>query len=220
VSEEGRTDLLTEPAAAPGWVDEAPGRHFGRSAAVGWGIAFVASGIVWILVQLDVPIAWELVLPTAIILVGVTLLLGVRGAARGGLIGLGGVLAVVAVATMALPTFSFTAGERVVVGGEIADLETYEHGAGVLRLDLRELDLPEGRTTVEASVAFGELVVVVPPDVTVEGTARVRVGEVSAFGRSTAGFAPRRELRDPGADDGRVLELDLEVGFGRIDIRR
>ena len=192
--------------------------------AVGWGIAFIAAGVLWILSLLDVPIAWELVLPAGIIIIGIALLAGVRGAVRGGLIGLGVVLAVVALFAMLLPsgTFAatFTAGDNDVTVDEIADLESsYEHGAGVLSIDLSDLALPEGTTELRASVNFGELIVTVPPDVTVTGEAAVRAGEISTFGATTAGLAPRVSIDEAG-DETRVLDLDLDVGFGQIEIRR
>jgi hypothetical protein len=212
------------PSDRPGR-DREPAR---TGAAIGWGIAFITAGVLWVLALLDVPIAWELVLPAGIIVIGVALLAGVRGPVRSGLIGLGVVLAVVAVVAMAIPSLAFTAGERQVTPGSVAELErTYEPGAGVLQLDLRDLDLPAGTTTVAARVNFGELVVTVPSDVAVTGEASVRVGEVDTFTRTAAGFAPSVALDEPGDGTGesgdaaeRTLELDLEVGFGRVEVRR
>jgi predicted membrane protein len=197
----------------------------GGGAAVGWGIAFIAAGVLWILSLLEVPIAWELVLPAGIIIIGVALLAGVRGAARSGLISLGVVLAVVALFATLLPSrtlaATFTAGDNDVTVDTVADLDpVYEHGAGVLRLDLSDLAVSEGVTQVSASVNFGELIVIVPADVTVTGETIVRAGEVSIFGSTTAGFAPSATIDEAGTDEARVLDLDLDVGFGRIEVRR
>jgi hypothetical protein len=191
------------------------------AAPVGWGIALIAAGVLWILRTLGVPIAWEMILPAGVIVIGIAILAGVRGALRSGLVGLGAVLAIVAVIAMAVPSFTFTAGDRALSVDRVEDVEsTYEHGAGVLRLDLSGLELPEGTTEISARVNFGELVVIVPPDATVTGTASVRIGEVSTFGRTAAGFAPSEEFAETGQETARVLELDLEVGFGRVEVRR
>lgn len=193
----------------------------GRSgAAVGWGIAFLAAGVLWILALLDLAIMWEYVLPVGVVLIGVALLLGVRGPVRGGLVGFGSALAAVALVGVLVPSLTFTAGDRTIVvdaADEIAS--SYELGAGTLTLDLRGADLPEGTTRIAGRVNFGELVVVVPPDVTVTGQAAVRVGEVDSFDRNTAGLVPSVEIERTVGDADRVLEVDLQVGFGRIEVR-
>lgn len=216
--EERYTEHLTPDASRPH--PTAAKTAAARSGAIGWGIALVGLGILWILVQVGVSVAWEIALPVGIILVGLALLLGVRGGARAGLVGMGLVLTVSALVVTTMPTVVFSVENRDVSVDTVADIEPYEQGAGQLHLDLRDLDMPVGRTPVEARLGFGELVVIVPPDVTIVGDAGVRAGEITAFGRSTAGFTPGLKIEEVGGDTERILELDLEVGFGRIEIRR
>ncbi len=203
--------------------DEAPGAE-PRSASrpIGWALALIGAGVLWLLHVVGVTIAWELILPVAIIAIGLTLLAGGRHVARSGLIGLGIVLTVIALVLPVTPMqVSVTAGDRTYEVTEVAELEpSYNLGAGTLTLDLRDLDLPDGTTELAASVSMGELVVRVPDDVTVTGTGNTLAGEVVSFGRTTAGLAPRRALDEAGTDGGPVLDLDLRTGFGRIEVTR
>lgn len=189
---------------------------------VGWALALIGAGVLWLLHLAGVPIEWQLVLPAAIIVIGLVLLTGGRRVARSGLIGLGIVLTAVALVLSVTPMqVSVTAGDRTHAVTEIAELQSsYSLGAGTLTLDLRDLELPAGTTELAASVSMGELVVRVPEGVTVTGTGQVLAGEINAFGRTTAGVSPRRTLNEAGGDDAPVLELDVRTGLGRIEVTR
>ena len=105
--------------------------------------------------------------------------------------------------------------------------ERHELLAGRLELDLR--DAPLSRTRVQelqAAVGAGHLRVVVPRDADVEVRARTRVGAVLVE-RGTridnrvenGAFVDQRFTLDaPGA--GPKLELDLQVGLGKIEVDR
>lgn len=182
----------------------------------------VAIGVVWLLAQLGLDLRWELLLPVALIVVGVLVLVSPLWRGGDGLIGLGIVLTVFALLFAVAPGAStFSAGDRTFAPVDTDELEaSYGLGAGTLTIDLRDLDLPAGTTTVRAGVNLGELAVIVPPDATVDGRGRVVMGEVSAFGRSSGGITPRADLTDAGDDAQAVLELDLSVGLGRIEVTR
>lgn len=114
------------------------------------------------------------------------------------------------------------AGDRTVRVTEAADLaDSYRLGVGSMVLDLRRLELPPGGVaTVQASVAVGQLVVRLPPDVSVEGLARVRGGAIELpDGTSVAGPAERTISVRGEEGDGRI-ELDLESTYGRIDVEQ
>ncbi|TVR36159.1 MAG: hypothetical protein EA388_04745 [Nitriliruptor sp.] len=203
--------------------EQTPGATPGSaSRPVGWALALIAAGVLWLLHLAGVAIAWELVLPIAIIVIGVVLLAGGRRVARSGLIGLGVVLTIIAVVLSVLPIQgSITAGDRTHTLTDIAELESsYSLGAGTLTLDLRDLELPAGTTELAASVSMGELVVRVPDGVAVTGTGHVIAGEVDAFGATTAGVSPQRTIDEAGADDAPVLDLELRTGLGRIEVTR
>lgn len=189
---------------------------------IGWGLALIGGGVLWLLHLVGVTIVWEVVLPIIVVAIGLVLLAGGRHVAQSGLIGLGVVLTVTAVVISMSPTqVSLTAGDRTYEVTEFAELESsYSLGAGTLTLDLRDLELPEGTTELAASVSMGELVVRVPADVTVTGTGHTMAGEVVAFGRTTSGVSPRGALTEAGADGGPVLDLQLRTVFGRIEVTR
>jgi hypothetical protein len=232
-----RPPATTPPAPPPGPSSHATGAPGGqdpghdRRASLGWGLALILAGSLWLLWSSGVALRWELVLP--VVLIGIGLLVLARPRAEGGgLIGLGIVVLVLGLVQPGLPTtMPFTAGERSHTIVDIADLDaSYALGAGSLVLDLRELDLAgiaadAGPVEVAARVTFGELIVLVPEDVQVRGDARVAFGEVAHFGRADGGVGPRVELDEPAGDqetagDGEVLELDLRVAFGQIEVQR
>ena len=204
------------PEEPPGGQPRPTARPFG------WALALIGAGVLWLLALAGVPIDWQLVAPIAIITIGVVLLAGGRSVARSGLIGLGIVLTVIALVMSVTPMqLSISAGDRIHTVTDVTELEaSYRLGAGTLTLDLRDLELPAGTTELDASVSMGELVVRVPDGVTVTGTGQTIAGEVVGFGRTTAGFAPRRTLDEAGVGDSPVLDLQLRTGFGRIEVTR
>jgi hypothetical protein len=203
----------------PAWhpPDEPPRRR----RPVGLGLVLIAVGVLWMLSLAGIDLRWEIVLPAALVVVGLLVVLSPTWGGGDGLIGLGIVLAILALVLAVPSPAAFSAGDRTIAVTDVADLEArYGLGAGTMTLDLRELELPTGTTEVRAGVNLGELVVLVPPDVTIAGEGRVAMGEVERFGRASGGIAPRAELASPGDDADRILELDLRVGLGQIEVRR
>ncbi len=204
-------------AAEPAGVPPGPATR-----PIGWAVALIGAGVLWLLHLVGVTIAWGLVLPMVIIGIGLVLLAGGRRVAHSGLIGLGVVLMVIALILPMSPVVpSVTAGDQTHTVTDLTELEAaYRLGAGTLTIDLRDLELPAGTTELAATVSMGELVVLVADDVTVTGTGQAVAGEVVSFGRTTAGFAPRRALTEAGVTDGPVLDLELRTFFGRIEVTR
>jgi len=200
-----------------------------RRSGLAWGLVLITAGVLWLLWLSGVAIPWALVLPITLIAVGALVLARPR-AEGGGLIGLGIVVMILGLAQPGLPVASsFTAGERSHTITDVTDLDDpYALGAGSLVLDLRDLDFgPEpadGPVELSAQVTFGELIVRVPDHVRVRGDARVAFGEVAHFGRTDGGVNPRAVFDEAATTgdvgDGDVLELDLRVAFGQIEVRR
>jgi hypothetical protein len=210
------------PPARPAWSGgepppEAPGRR-----PVVAGTVLVVVGALWLLQVLGVRIAWEVLLPVAVIVVGLAVLVGGRSKLAAGLVPLGVVLAVLAGIAVLLPgTASLETGQRSLVVADLADLdESYSLGAGQLTLDLRELELPEGTTPLRISVGLGELRVQVPADATVVVDGRVGAGELVAFGTRVDGLGPRRELTETGTDGAGTLRIEARVGLGTMEVTR
>jgi hypothetical protein len=221
----------TEPPAGSGLPPPPPedggpevpgGRPRPRARPIGWGLALIGVGVLWFIELAGVRVDWQLVLPVAIITIGLVLLVGGRHVDRGGLIGLGIVFTAIALVTSVTPMpVSVTAGDRIHTVTDLVELDpSYSLGAGTLTLDLRDLELPPGTTQLRASVSLGELVVRVPDAVTVTGTGQTFAGEVVGFGRTTEGLAPRQALDEPGVGAGPILDLELRTGLGRIEVTR
>jgi hypothetical protein len=212
------------PRPRPPELDERPGGEppDGRGpGAVPWGVALIAAGVLWLLSLAGVSLPWEALLPAALVMIGVAVIVWPRSAGSG-LLGLGVVLLVVTLFVAILPgSTSVSAGDRTFTVTDPAGLDdAYELGAGNLVLDLGALELSEA-AEVTARVGMGELVVVVPEGLRLDGRARVGLGEVEVFGDATGGVAPTVDLGSVGPETDRsVLTLDLQVGMGQIEVRR
>jgi Cell wall-active antibiotics response 4TMS YvqF len=188
------------------------------------GALLVLVGIGWLLDAAGVEVPWRAVLPAALVAVGLAC---VAGAFRGRQLA----LMVVGVALMVVLSVAVAAdwdldvplaggvGDRTEQPATPADLTGYELGVGNLLLDLRQLQVPPGTTTVEARVGIGELVVELPDGVSVEVMARAGLGEVQVLGQQEGGFGSRVDAVGLGAGD-RRLELDVRVGLGQVRVER
>jgi phage shock protein PspC (stress-responsive transcriptional regulator) len=110
-------------------------------------------------------------------------------------------------------------GQRDYRPASMQDLRhSYRLGVGELRLDLRYVALPAGRTDLNVHVGVGRAEITVPDTVCVQTRGRVGIGEVLRFGRSSNGIDVNLDHR-PGAPAGTpVLFLDTDAGVGQIQI--
>ena len=92
----------------------------------------------------------------------------------------------------------------------------YRLGVGEITLDLTGLEgaIPPGERT-RVRLGIGQVLVVVPEDLTVEVVASAGLGSVVLFGDEEGGLDVTRELTPGGA----VLELELSVGLGEVEVR-
>ncbi len=190
--------------------------------AIGWGLLGLADAS-----GREVPDAGFAAL--ALTLTGAMLVLGSVFGRAGGLV-LVAVISLVALAgtDVAEPTYS---GSRDLVVApdsvnEIAD--HYRVPAGRIVIDLTELPEPSALDgqTIHADVNAGEIVVVLPEGVAADLDARIRYGgaidtpdEVTRDGWGTS-VTQRYADSDDATDNDAVVGLDLEAGFGHIDLRR
>jgi hypothetical protein len=183
------------------------------------GVVLVALGALWLLARLGVPLEAGWVLPIVVIGLGILVLTGVGGAARGTFITLGIILAVVALVSTSVSTVpSDAVGERAQVISTLEGVASEDLGIGSLQLDLRGLEA-DATGSLEASVGIGELVVVLPPDLPVAVSASSGIGEVRVLDQSRGGFGSSLEVTDPTTADAEV-ELDLSVGIGSVRVQR
>lgn len=106
----------------------------------------------------------------------------------------------------------------------LAASKPYELGIGSLRIDLTDLNIPAGVTTVpvDATVGLGELIVTVPDDVRVIVNADTQLGELRIDGVSRSNDpSPSFEGVLPGGPtDGPVLDLTLHTNVGAVEVSR
>jgi len=209
------------------------------------GLALVAAGTVWLLSGLGVGGATlTRALAAALLVVGGGLVAGALvGRDRGrGLVGTGLLLApVVLLATLAAPPHAgmraLSIGEDgVVITGPDAPVEerpttvaaladTYAFGVGSVVLDLSAIDAAElaaaGTTTVDVELGVGDLLVILPQDVTVVISASIGIGQIDLAGRTSSGLgvSADRTLLGTSADVG-TLVLEIEQGIGRTRVTR
>jgi predicted membrane protein len=188
------------------------------------GALLVLVGIGWLLDAGGVRVPWRAVLPAALIAVGLACVAGAFRGRQHTLMVVGVALVVVLSAAVATDwdldvPLAGGVGERSEQPSTPADLRLYELGVGNYRLDLRQLQVPPGTTTVEARVGIGELVVDAPGGVSVEVDARSGLGQVRVFDRQESGAGSRVEVTAEQGGD-RRLRLDLRVGLGQVEVDR
>ena len=190
-----------------------------------FGAILVLLGIGWLLDSLDIaPLDWDLLLPIGLTVVGVALVVTARrGEGQGGLIALGIVLTVLlTIGTVVKIPFSGGVGDRTERPVSLQD-RTYRLAIGKLTIDLGDVATSGGDPAgarIEARVGIGELVVIVPDRIPCVSThARAGLGEVNVFGETQGGIAPEYGPEDVCLAPP-VLELELSVGIGDIEVRR
>ncbi|MGQ0803271.1 MAG: PspC domain-containing protein [Actinomycetota bacterium] len=168
-----------------------------------------------------VDVTAEEVVAVALVLTGLGLLVGAWWGRAHGLIAVGVVLTLVLGAlTIVDVPFAGGFGERTyrpVSGRELRP--EYRLFAGEMLLDLSRVDIAEGTTEIDVSVAFGELTVVTPPTDTVVVVAHVGAGELRVLGEHDQGVDTdaTRVIQRRGAG---TVRLDLRVVAGEIRVSR
>ena len=93
----------------------------------------------------------------------------------------------------------------------------YTHEVGNLMRDLTDLPWAGEDVDLSVSVDAGNLEILLPPGVGLEGEANVDIGRVAAFGRESSGLgSPGLTFDSPGPRG--TVTLDAEVDLGNIDI--
>lgn len=183
------------------------------------GTAFVAVGIMAMLDSTGVArpdLTHYLALFVGII--GLGLLVGsVFGRSRG-LIFLGVVLIPFMLASSVVSArFSGGWGDPEFRPATIAEVQPqYGLTGGDLEIDLSRLDLAGTELTVEGDVGFGRLLVIVPEGVGLTVRAHVGFGDIQILGGHESGVGVDQTYSYGG--DG-MLVLDLDVGFGELEVR-
>jgi hypothetical protein len=120
--------------------------------------------------------------------------------------------------------------DRVERPASLAELQPeYHHAAGQLTIDLSNVSFGPELTRVDASLGVGQLVVIVPEDVTVDVDAQVGAGGADLLGSEIGNDTFDDSGKGPGVDEvvtsagtpeGGRLRLELRAGLGEILVRR
>ncbi|GEM_PF-6096513 len=169
-----------------------------------------------------VDVQWRVLGAALLVVLGVVL---VGGSARGrpsGLLGAGGLLLVVllTVTVFQVPLGSGV-GARTLRPIDLADADTQIAG-GSLRIDARDLDFDASEPLVlDASVAVGDLRIIVPIGVEVRVEARTGLGVLAVFADASSGVGQDRRFVSEGysASAGQ-LAIVARVGVGRLVVEQ
>lgn len=157
-------------------------------------------------------------LVAAVLVVGLGLLVGSFVGRGRALIVLGLLLLPALVASVAVTApFSGGFGERSYRPLATDEVQgPYRLAAGEMTLDLREIKLAPGEVLeLEASVGAGRLLVLIPDGIGLQVTGHAGFGQVALLGPTGDGIDVDRYLTAEGAG---TLVLDLDVGFGQVDL--
>jgi hypothetical protein len=185
------------------------------------GAILVGAGIAWLLSAagvVDLSYRWAVGLLLLAIGIGLVLARG-RSATLivvGILVALAGIPALLAESK----TFEGGVGRETERPTSRADLGPFRQAAGTLRVDLTAPDLDLDEATVEASIGYGRLLVVIPESVDITVDIEVAIGTAEALERTVRGVDV--ELAGVSSTSGRqelTLELDAGVGVVRVERR-
>lgn len=193
------------------------------------GVAVLTVGVLWLLEVADVAVFGPgVIFSAALLVIGLGLLLGsILGRGRG-LIGAGLVLLPVVLLLQVIRPFPVdvfgngglgvgTTSESPASAAEVRD--SYQVGAGEIRLDLRDVAFTEDRD-LALQVGMGEIVLVLPEDVDVEIIGRVGAGEMDLLDSRDDGVGLSRTVVDEVDGSDARLTIDVNVGFGTIEVDR
>jgi phage shock protein PspC (stress-responsive transcriptional regulator) len=98
--------------------------------------------------------------------------------------------------------------------------DRYEIGIGGMDVDLRDLDLPAGRTDLDLDVGIGEAIVYVPRDVCVTSDVEIGVGAADVFDRDNDGVDVSFASAAAPPAGRPVLHIEADVGAGLLEVVR
>jgi predicted membrane protein len=112
-------------------------------------------------------------------------------------------------------------GDREYRPASMQDLrDRYQVGMGSLDVDLRDVDLPAGRTDLGIDVGIGEAVLYVPADACITSDVTVGAGVADILDRDNGGLdvAFAESAREPVGRP--TLHIDADVGLGAVEVVR
>ncbi|WP_316523697.1 PspC domain-containing protein [Kitasatospora brasiliensis] len=161
-------------------------------------------------------------LAAALLVVGLTLLVGAKFGRARRLAATGLLLTLVLAFVGHSPkSVGDAVGNRTWTVASAADLsDRYNLGAGDIRLDLSAVDPAGAVLTTRVDLGAGDMTVIVPDDVTVNVTTKIGLGNVSVPGAQRDGTGRHDYLIGPanGQPAKGTLNLELGLGLGNIKV--
>ena len=208
---------MTEPELPPAPPEPTPR---GSLAGIALGALLILAGGAWLLHALDiVDVSPDVVLPGALMVLGIVLIAAARRGRQTGLIALG-VLVTILSALTASTDLTVGVGDRQVELSGTEPVRDQELGIGQLVVDVSDLT-PGGPVALSAEVGIGELRVELPPDLPVRVRATSGIGQVNVFEEEDGGFGSEVDHVDVGFEGAAAsLDLELSVGIGEVTVTR
>lgn len=179
-------------------------------------LAILTAGVLVLLGTSGTSVPAEVVLASALGVVGLGLVVGSFFGRSTGLVVLALLLGLALAGTAgARPALDHGVGDRT---WNPSGSGSYHLGIGDATLDLSGLTVTELQTyRIDARVDVGHLLVLVPEGVRVSVDARAKVGDVVVFGQEDDGHSAQRTVEPDGRPQ---VVLDLSVRTGQVEVRR
>jgi phage shock protein PspC (stress-responsive transcriptional regulator) len=197
-------------------------RRRGGLGALTGGVLFVGAGVVGLLLAAGNTIDPTRVFAVALLIVGAALVASTWFGRGWVLIPLGLVLVGLLSASAVIDVpFTGGIGERTERPLSITEIQPAYHLAiGHLTLDLTRVDFShEGSTDVQATVAIGDVQVIVPRNVQVAIHTHAGMGNLRVLEQDEGGVRINRDRVLPGGEGAPRIVLDAEVGLGQVEVQ-
>ncbi|MBK5268591.1 MAG: hypothetical protein JJE47_14285 [Acidimicrobiia bacterium] len=211
-------DLEERPVLTPPELPRGQRVSIGR---VITGALVLLVGIGWMVdLTTTAAVSWGLLVPAALMLVGMGVMYGSGRQDVGGLISVGVLLTSVTVVSGAVSFIGPWNGvgevrETPAVVADVHDL--YEHGMGDYLLDLGAVTFVTDQT-VSLNMGIGAARVVVPPNAQVVVHAETGIGKLTVFGEVVDGLG--LSLDRTWVAPGPTIHINAELGIGELEIAR
>jgi phage shock protein PspC (stress-responsive transcriptional regulator)/predicted membrane protein len=96
----------------------------------------------------------------------------------------------------------------------------YQLGMGELVVDMRDVDLPGGRTDVRVENGIGHVLVRVPEDACVSADVEIGIGQSSILDHGRGGVDVNDDLVTTAPTGTPHVHLDADLGIGHLEVRR
>jgi predicted membrane protein len=96
----------------------------------------------------------------------------------------------------------------------------YQLGMGELVVDMRDVDLPAGRTDLRIENGIGHVLVRIPEDACVSADVEVGIGQSSILDHGRGGVDVNDDLATSVPAGTPLVHLDADVGIGHLEVRR